>query len=85
MARLNKYFGDFVQILCKPKKQHHSLLNYDPSRLLKNYFQRPGRAVHGGTAHFSNTDVVEKWSKAKTALFALRAEKGHGRAFSASY
>jgi len=35
--------------------------------------------------HFSNTDVVEKWSKAKTTLFALRAEKGHGRAFSASY
>jgi hypothetical protein len=40
--------------------------------------------VHGGTAHFSNTEVFEKWSKAKTALFALRTEKGYGRAFTAS-
>jgi hypothetical protein len=40
--------------------------------------------VHGGTAHFSNTEVFEKWSKAKTAFFALRAEKGHGGTFLAS-
>jgi hypothetical protein len=26
--------------------------------------------------------VLEKWSKAKIALFALRVEKAHGRAFS---
>ncbi|MEE9598643.1 MAG: hypothetical protein V3V96_17860, partial [Acidiferrobacterales bacterium] len=45
------------------------------SRLLKNYFQQPDRAAHGGAAHFSNTQVFEKWSKAKTAFFALRAEK----------
>ncbi len=51
--------------------------------LLKNYFRQPGRAVHGGTVRFSNTEVFEKWSKAKTALFALRAEKGHGGTFSA--
>jgi ribosomal protein L29 len=31
--------------------------------------------VQGCAAHFSNTQVFEKWSKAKIALFALRAEK----------
>jgi hypothetical protein len=51
------------------------------TRLLKNCFQQPGRAVHGGIAQFSNTEVFEKWSKAKTALFALRAEKGQGGDF----
>ena len=29
--------------------------------------------------------VFEKWSKAKTTLFALRVEKDQGRAFSTSY
>ncbi len=28
-----------------------------------------------GTAHFSNTEVFKKWSKAKTVFFALRAEE----------
>jgi hypothetical protein len=33
--------------------------------------------------HFSSTlHVLEKWSKAKMTLFALRVEKAHGRAFS---
>jgi len=33
--------------------------------------------------HFSTTlYVVEKWSKAKTTLFALRVEKAHGWTFS---
>jgi hypothetical protein len=40
--------------------------------------------VQGCTAHLSNTKEFDKWSKAKTALFALPAEKDHGRTFSAS-
>jgi hypothetical protein len=42
---------------------------------LKNRFQQPVRAVQGGIAHFSNTQVFEKWSKAKIALIALRADQ----------
>jgi hypothetical protein len=54
------------------------------SRLLKNCFQQPARAVKGCVAHLSNTQTFDKWSKAKTAVFALRAEKDYGRTFSAS-
>jgi hypothetical protein len=43
--------------------------------VLKNSFQQPVKAVYGSTSHSSNTQVFEEWSTAKTALFALRAEK----------
>jgi hypothetical protein len=38
--------------------------------------------VQGSTAHSSNTQAFEEWSKAKTALFALRAEKARDGLFS---
>jgi hypothetical protein len=52
----------------------YALLREQVVRLLKNYFQQPDRAVHGSSAHFSNMQVFEKWSKAKIALLALRAQ-----------
>jgi hypothetical protein len=55
-----------------------------PSRLLKNSFSAACGAVEGSTAVFQTRQVFEKRSKAKITLFALRAEKVHGWAFSAS-
>jgi hypothetical protein len=52
----------------------YELLREHVVRLLKNYFKQPDRAVHGSSAHFSNMQVFEKWSKAKIILLALRAQ-----------
>jgi hypothetical protein len=54
------------------------------SRLLKNCFHQPAKAVQGCTAHLSNTQTFDNWSKSKPAVFALRAGKDHGRTFLAS-
>jgi hypothetical protein len=56
-----------------------------PIRLLKGCFQQPDSSVQGCTAHLSNTQTFDNWSKAKPAVFALRAEKDHGRTFLASF
>ena len=52
----------------------YELLREHVVRLLKNYLEQPDRAMHGSSAHFSNMQVFEKWSKAKIILLALRAQ-----------
>jgi len=63
-------------IVAKPSAAGTDTCELSVNRLLKNSFFSSLRSGIGIYRHFSNTHVFEKWSKAKTTLFALRAEKG---------